>query len=133
MKPTVLFLFNHSTYALQPWIDDGRFNVVTVDYSDTDHSAFHATEDRFGQAFVRLNVDLSQPDAFRRVNTLLQYGLGFACLLWLCRLLLVLIWLCLVRLTLSASAYVIHSSKTRQWHRLVWPRLGACLTRSRTP
>jgi len=78
MKPTVLFLFNHSTYALQPWIDDGRFNVVTVDYSDTDHSAFHATEDRFGQAFVRLNVDLSQPDAFKRVNTLLQYGLGFA-------------------------------------------------------
>ena len=33
MKPTVLFLFNHSTYALQPWIDDGRFNVVTVSYT----------------------------------------------------------------------------------------------------
>ena len=35
MKPTVLFLFNHSEYALLPWLRNGDFNVVTVDYSDT--------------------------------------------------------------------------------------------------
>jgi len=32
MKPTVLFLFNHSEYALLPWLRNGDFNVVTVDW-----------------------------------------------------------------------------------------------------
>ena len=41
MKPTVLFLFNSSRYALEPWVQDGRFNVVSVDYHDTDHSEAH--------------------------------------------------------------------------------------------
>jgi hypothetical protein len=55
---TVLFLFNNSMYAMQPWLDDGRFNVVTVDFEDTDHSGYHK-DDRH-ERLHRLNVDLSK-------------------------------------------------------------------------
>jgi hypothetical protein len=44
MKPTVLFLFNSSSYAVAPWLDDGGFNVVSVDYDDTDHSEANRDE-----------------------------------------------------------------------------------------
>ena len=57
MKPTILFLFNSSTYAMAPWLDDGRFNVVTVDYSDTDH-ADTERGDRDTRAFY-MSQDLS--------------------------------------------------------------------------
>jgi len=57
MKPTILFLFNSSSYAVQPWLDDGRFNVVSVDYDDTDHSAAHTTPQA---GHTVLNIDLSQ-------------------------------------------------------------------------
>lgn len=56
MKPTILFLFNSSSYAVQPWLDDGRFNVVSVDYDDTDHSAAHTTPQA---GHTVLNIDLS--------------------------------------------------------------------------
>jgi len=56
MKPTVLFLFNSSQYAVQPWLDDGGFNVVSVDYSDTDHSAEHREA---AEGHTVLNIDLS--------------------------------------------------------------------------
>jgi len=68
MKPTVLFLFNSSSYAVQPWIDDGRFNVVSVDYDDTDHSGAHKEPCEGHTVF---NLDLSQPYAASRVNALL--------------------------------------------------------------
>jgi len=58
-KPTVLILFNSSRYAPQPWLDDGRVNVVSVDYSETDHSDSH----EFSWAHpshYRLDIDLSQ-------------------------------------------------------------------------
>ena len=71
MKPTVLFLFNSSTYAVQPWIDDGRFNVVSVDYSDTDHSAHHRPDD----SHLRLNIDLSQPLALAELRIALRLRL----------------------------------------------------------
>jgi len=61
-KPTVLILFNSSPYAPQPWLDDGRFNVVSVDYCETDHSDAH----KFSWSHPRhhrLNIDLSQPGA----------------------------------------------------------------------
>ena len=35
---TILFLFNSSRHAVQPWLDDGRYHCVSVDHSDTDHS-----------------------------------------------------------------------------------------------
>lgn len=67
-KPTVLFLFNSSRYAVQPWLDDGRFNVVSVDYDDTDHSEAHRTPTA---GHTVLNVDLAQVSAHRRVLELL--------------------------------------------------------------
>ena len=59
MMPTVLFLYNSSSYAVQPWLDDGRFNVVSVDYSDTDHSAEHRPNR--DHRHYRINADLSHP------------------------------------------------------------------------
>ncbi len=56
MKPTILFLFNSSSYAVQPWLDDGRFNVVSVDYDDTDHSGAHREPT---EGHTVLNIDLS--------------------------------------------------------------------------
>lgn len=69
MKPTVLFLFNHSVYALKPWLLYGQFNVVTVDYSDTDHSGSHETYK--GEPFRRYNIDLSLPTAKQKVDAML--------------------------------------------------------------
>ena len=66
-KATILFLFNSSDYAVRPWLDDGRYNVVSVDWHTTDHSAAH----RPHCDHLRLNVDLSQPDATARVLELL--------------------------------------------------------------
>ena len=61
MKPTILFLFNSSRYGPEPWLRDGRFNVVSVDYDRTDHSDSHrhVIEDRHH----RMACDLSVPDA----------------------------------------------------------------------
>ena len=59
MKPTILFLFNSSDYAPDPWIRDGRFNVVSVDYDDTDHSG--TTRQSAGN-HTHLNIDLSNYD-----------------------------------------------------------------------
>ena len=59
MKPTILFLFNSSTYAPAPWVDHGGFNVVSVDYDATDHSEAH----RLDRGHHRMNVDLSQAQA----------------------------------------------------------------------
>lgn len=67
-KPTILFLFNSSPYASAPWVADGRFNVVHVDWTDTDHSDAHTGP---LEGVLRLNVDLSQPEAHRRVLELL--------------------------------------------------------------
>lgn len=73
MKPTVLFLFNSSDYAVRPWIDDGRFNVVSVDYADTDHSGAHRTP---CEGHTVLNIDLSTDFARDAVGFALL-GLGF--------------------------------------------------------
>ena len=78
MKPTILFLFNSSDYAPAPWIADGRFNVVSIDYDDTDHSG--TTRATAGN-HVHLNIDLSASDAHATVMTALadlEYGpIGF--------------------------------------------------------
>jgi hypothetical protein len=55
---TVLFLYNSSMYALRPWLDDGRFNVVTVDFDDTDHSGEHRGHEGHERLW-RANIDLS--------------------------------------------------------------------------
>lgn len=73
MKPTILFLFNSSNYAPQPWIDDGRFSVVSVDYDDTDHSGAHKLDD----SHTRLNIDLSAPFALGNIKRALD-TLGIA-------------------------------------------------------
>ena len=73
MKPTILFLFNSSNYAVQPWLDDGGFNVVSVDYDDTDHSGAHREPT---EGHTVLNIDLSHDDAVKRVYDFLDfYGL----------------------------------------------------------
>jgi len=62
MKPTILLLFNSSLYAAQPWLDDGRFNVVSVDYHDTDHHTDSPQQHRHdGAGHYRINYDLSKP------------------------------------------------------------------------
>jgi hypothetical protein len=60
IKKTVLVLFNSSRYALDPWVNDGRFNVVTVDYDSTDHSDAHP-QYLGNPGLRRYNVDLSGP------------------------------------------------------------------------
>lgn len=75
MKPTVLFLFNHSHYAMLPWLQSERYNVVTVDYEDTDHSGHHLMQTH-GYGFFRLNIDLSRDDAKQAVDNELD-ALGF--------------------------------------------------------
>ena len=41
-KDTVVFLFNHSLHAMQPWLDSDTYNVVSVDFNETDHSNYHS-------------------------------------------------------------------------------------------
>jgi len=67
-KPTVLFLFNSSSYAVQPWLDDGGFNVVSVDYDDTDHSEAHREP---VEGHTVLNYDLSQYGAVADIRAML--------------------------------------------------------------
>jgi len=73
LKPTVLFLFNSSSYAPQPWLDDGGYNVVSVDYDNTDHSG----TPRPTGGHTRLNLDLTAPDVVLQINSALT-DLGFA-------------------------------------------------------
>ena len=75
-KKTVLFLFNHSLYAMQPWLDSGKFNVVTVDFNETDHSGYHSVCGD-PESLHRLNIDLSLPDAKEAVEASIE-GLGLA-------------------------------------------------------
>jgi hypothetical protein len=53
-KPLILALFNSSRYAVEPWLTDGRFTVVSVDYDDTDHAGEH--RDRM----AGISLDLSR-------------------------------------------------------------------------
>lgn len=69
MKPTVLFLFNSSDYAVQPWLDDGRFNVVSVDYDDTDHSGAHQEGT---EGHHKLSINLAEPLAVESVKWALE-------------------------------------------------------------
>lgn len=72
MKPTVMFLFNSSKYAPEPWVQDGRFNVVSVDYDDTDHSGAHVRDG----THYHFNIDLSARNAVVRIaNALGDFGL----------------------------------------------------------
>ena len=64
MKPTILFLFNSSNYAVAPWLADGRFNVVSVDYDETDHSGAHRAPTEGHTVF---NIDLSADAAYSHV------------------------------------------------------------------
>ena len=66
MKPTILFLFNSSDYAPAPWISDGGFNCVSIDWDKTDHSGTHrAAQSTLGH--TRIPLDLSLPFAYERV------------------------------------------------------------------
>jgi len=56
MKDCVLFLFNSSTYAPQPWLNAG-IHCVSVDYDDTDHSA-HREAHRGEGLHTRVSMDL---------------------------------------------------------------------------
>lgn len=69
-KPTILFLFNHSLYAPQPWIDDGRFNCVSVDYDDTDHSGYHDSKKHSG--LLRINLDLRDSKSLLAIGSILN-------------------------------------------------------------
>lgn len=65
-KPVALFLFNSSTYAVEPWLEQG-IHCVSVDYDDTDHSAAR-DEQRSTELHTRLSIDLSQPFAMYHVK-----------------------------------------------------------------
>ena len=65
MKPTILFLFNTSPYASAPWVADGRFNVVHVDYDDTDHAGAHRA---VPEGVTHLSIDLSSHMALGAVQ-----------------------------------------------------------------
>ena len=80
MKQTILFLFNSSDYAPAPWIADGRFNVVSVDYDDTDHSG--TTRETTGN-HVHLNIDLALPNAHAAImRSLDALGFGPVAFVW---------------------------------------------------
>jgi hypothetical protein len=74
MKPTILFLFNSSHYAVQPWLDDGGFECVSVDYSDTDHSGTHRPTQNH-KRHTRLNIDLCEHGAAEVDSQLFELGL----------------------------------------------------------
>ena len=69
-KPTALFLFNSSTTALQPWLDSGEWDVVSVDFDSTDHAGSHRTYNPI-DGLTRLNVDLSLWNASDVVDAML--------------------------------------------------------------
>ena len=79
-NPTILFLFNRSSYALQPWLKSESYNVVTVDYNNTDHSLIQTIKYDLMQTnnygFFRLNLDLSRLDAKEEIDSRLC-SLGF--------------------------------------------------------
>ena len=68
-KPTILFLFNSSEYAVAPWIADGGFNVVSVDYDSTDHSEAHREPQ---EGHTVLNIDLSLPYQIKHIEYALE-------------------------------------------------------------
>jgi len=59
MRPTILFLFNSSAYAVQPWLDSGEFNCVSVDYDASDHSGEHRRPPDSHPRHTRLDIDLT--------------------------------------------------------------------------
>ena len=75
MKHTILFLFNSSHYAVQPWLDDGRFNCVSVDYEDTDHSGTERPAQAH-KSHYRLNIDLTEHGAMEIDRQLRVLGLA---------------------------------------------------------
>lgn len=64
-KPTILALFNTSDYVHTPWLNDRRFNCVSVDWTETDHSGAHRTPT---EGHTILNIDLSRPLAVKAVR-----------------------------------------------------------------
>lgn len=75
MKPTALFLFNSSRYAVDPWLS--THHCVSVDYDDTDHS--NTDRDMWShEDHTRISVDLRTPTATQRVLAeLLARGLAY--------------------------------------------------------
>jgi hypothetical protein len=75
MKPTILFLFNSSHYAVAPWLADGRFNCASVDYDATDHSGTHRPQEATGGHY-RLSIDLAEHGAREIDKQLWELGLA---------------------------------------------------------
>jgi hypothetical protein len=60
-RPLVaLFLFNATEYAVAPWLRDGRYTCVSVDYDNSDHAGDHRKHRDGNAHHVRLNIDLSK-------------------------------------------------------------------------
>jgi hypothetical protein len=68
---TALFLFNSTDYAVTPWLEDGRYTCVSVDFNDTDHAGDHRKHRDGNANHVRLNIDLSQ-DPYNAVLAVLK-------------------------------------------------------------
>lgn len=75
-RTTIVFLFNSSRYAVQPWLDDGRFECVSVDYEETDHSGTER-EQWNHERHTRISADLSRPFASYDVQMAIN-ALGLA-------------------------------------------------------
>ena len=72
MKPTILFLFNSSTYAVAPWLADGGYECVSIDYQSTDHSKAHRPLVEHPR-HTRLNIDLSDSGAVETITECLNW------------------------------------------------------------
>jgi len=72
MRPTILFLFNSSTYAVAPWLADGGYECVSIDYQSTDHSKAHRPLVEHPR-HTRLNIDLSDSGAVETITECLNW------------------------------------------------------------
>lgn len=67
-KPTILFLFNCTGYAVEPWLRGGKFNCVSVDYDYSDDNPVQVR----GADWLHLNMDLSWPGSATSVKNKLR-------------------------------------------------------------
>ena len=69
---TAIFLFNSSSVAYQPWLDSGDWNIVTVDFSDTDHSGTARKGPTIDPRVCALDMDLSLDGAVEYIYAIVD-------------------------------------------------------------
>lgn len=69
-RPLILALFNSSPYAVMPWLEDGGFDVVSVDHTSTDHSRAQSAWEH--SRHRHLDLDLEPQGAYARLVNALE-------------------------------------------------------------